>query len=289
MFAPEAHRSLISFNDLRAHGFHLLTEVSHGEETLALRKGPSRLAVARRGASGLYEIHISVPPSGHHSGQPSKGSSYSVIQPGKTTLWHGRLGHPGVTMFRRMLPAITGHSVCTSDANKAGACDACAQGKMSQKPSRWKLPHEMPPPLQRLQGDICGPISPASGPFRYYLVLVDVAGVHFEVSLLSTRNIAFAKILASLIRFRTHFPDHPIKTLRMDNAKEFRSQKFEDYCVATGMSLSYAVPYEHAQNGLAEAFIKKIQLISRPLLLHANLPSSFWSHAVLHAATLLRY
>jgi hypothetical protein len=40
---------------------------------------------------------------------------------------------------------------------------------------------------------------------------------------------------------------------------------------------------------LAEAFIKKIQLISRPLLIHAHLPSSFWSHAVLHAATLLRY
>src|SRR5450759_4161579 len=75
----------------------------------------------------------------------------------------------------------------------------------------------------------------------------------------------------------------------MDNAKEFRSQKFEDYCVATGISLSYAVPYEHAQNGLAEAFIKKIQLISRPLFIHANLPSSFWSHAVIHAATLLKY
>ena len=147
----------------------------------------------------------------------------------------------------------------------------------------------MPPPLTRLQGDICGPITPASGPFRYYLVLVDAAGVHFEVSLLSTRNLAFSKIMASLIRFRTHFPENPVKTLRMDNAKEFRSQKFEDYCVATGISLSYAVPYEHAQNGLAEAFIKKIQIISRPLLLHANLPSSFWSHAVLHAATLLRY
>jgi hypothetical protein len=75
----------------------------------------------------------------------------------------------------------------------------------------------------------------------------------------------------------------------MDNAKEFRSQKFEDYCVATGIALTYMVPYEHAQNGLAEAFIKKIQLISRPLLLHAKLPSSFWSHAVLHAATLLKY
>jgi hypothetical protein len=113
--------------------------------------------------------------------------------------------------------------------------------------------------------------------------------VHFEVSLLNTRNMVFSKILAILIKFRTHYPDSPIQTLRMDNAKEFRAQQFEDYCVASGITLTYAVPYEHAQNGLAEAFIKKIQLISRPLLLHAKLPSHFWSHAVLHAATLLKY
>jgi len=98
----------------------------------------------------------------------------------------------------------------------------------------------------------------------------------------------FPKLLAMLFKFRTHYPDCTVKTLRMDNAKEFRSQQFEDYCVASGINLTYSVPYKHSQNGLAEAFIKKIQLITRPLLIHAKLPSSFWSHAVLHAVTLLR-
>jgi hypothetical protein len=74
----------------------------------------------------------------------------------------------------------------------------------------------------------------------------------------------------------------------MDNAQEFRSHAFEDYCTATGIQLTYSVPYEHAQNGLAEAFIKKVQLITRPLLLHAHLPSDLWAHAVLHAAALLK-
>ena len=110
-----------------------------------------------------------------------------------------------------------------------------------------------------------------------------------EVSLLSTCNIAFAKVLAVLLKFGTHYPDCPIKTLRMDNAKEFRSHKFKDYCVAMEITLTYSVPYEYAQNGLAKAFIKKVQLISQPLLLHAKLPSHFWAHIVLHAATLLRY
>ena len=51
----------------------------------------------------------------------------------------------------------------------------------------------------------------------------------------------------------------------------------------------YSVPYKHFQNGLAEAFIKKIQLISRPLLIQASVPSYFWAHVVLHAVTLLKY
>jgi hypothetical protein len=103
-----------------------------------------------------------------------------------------------------------------------------------------------------VHGDICGPITPASGPFRYFMVLVDAVGIHFEVSLLNTQNIVFAKLLAMLIKFRTHNPDFPVKTLRMDNAAEFKSQHFEDYYLATGIELTYFVPYEHSQNGLAE-------------------------------------
>ena len=78
------------------------------------------------------------------------------------------------------------------------------------------------------------------------MVLVDVACIYFEVSLLSSRNIVFAKVLAMLIKFRIHHSHFPVKSLRMDNAKEFRSQHFEDYCLATGIDLTYSVPYEHS-------------------------------------------
>ena len=192
-------------------------------------------------------------------------------------------------MFRRMIPILLGHEVCQGDANKVGVCSTCAQGKLIQRPSRWKLPTELSPRLHRLYGDICGPITPTSGSFKYFMVLVDTTDIHFKVSLLSTRNIVFAKLLAMIIKFKTHFRDFPVKVLRMDNTAEFKSQHFEDYYMAIGIKLTYLVPYEHFQNGLAEAFIKKIQLISRPLLIQADLPSYFWAYAVLHAAILLRY
>ena len=78
-----------------------------------------------------------------------------------------------------------------------------------------------------------------------------------------------------LLCFHTHFLDQLVRSLRVDNAKEFRSHHFEDFFVASGITLTYSVPYEHLQNGLAEAFIKKNQLIAKPLLLHVGLSSTF--------------
>ena len=68
--------------------------------------------------------------------------------PTKSGLWHGRLGHPGATMLRRMIPILEGHPLCTRDAEHTGRCSAYAQGKFSIKASQWKLPQKLPPPLE---------------------------------------------------------------------------------------------------------------------------------------------
>ena len=297
MYAPDAPRSLISYRDLRANDIHVSTAVENDEEVLELRRGPRRLATAHAAANGLYELCImqASPPCkgeeeasehrhGYHARLPLGGAQASFLAASsKANIWHRRLGHPGTTMMRKMIPILTGHDLCTSDAERVEECAACIQGKLIRQPSRWKLPTEMPAALYRLHGDWCGPITPQSGQFKYFFVLVDASGRHAEVSLLTTRNMVFPKTLAMILRFRNHFPDNQICFLRMDNAMEFKSQAFEDFCTASGIELTYSVPYEHAQNGLAEAYIKKIQLIVRPLLFHANLSPTLWGHAVLHA------
>ena len=75
----------------------------------------------------------------------------------------------------------------------------------------------------------------------------------------------------------------------MDNAGEFTSKAFNDYCLALGISVEHSVPHVHTQNGLAESLIKRIKLIARPLLQDSRLPTSCWGHAVLHAAALIQY
>ncbi|PRQ53193.1 putative RNA-directed DNA polymerase [Rosa chinensis] len=167
-------------------------------------------------------------------------------------------------------------------------CKACSFGKLGPRPSYAKDPKILIPFLQRIQGDICGPIQPSCGPFKYFMVLVDASTRWSHVALLSTRNAAYAKLLAQIIRLRAHYPDHPIKSIRLDNAGEFTSKTFDDYCMSLGIDVEHPVPHVHTQNGLAEAAIKRLQMIARTLVMHTNLPVSAWGYAILHAATLIR-
>ena len=77
---------------------------------------------------------------------------------------------------------------------------------------------ESPVFLERIHGDICGPIHPPCGPFRYFMVLIDASTRWSHVCLLSTRNVAFARLLAQIIKLRAHFSNYPIKTIILDNA-----------------------------------------------------------------------
>jgi hypothetical protein len=135
-------------------------------------------------------------------------------------------------------------------------CSACSLGKLIIRPSKGKINTEAPEFLERIQGDICGPINPSCGPFRYFMVLIDASTRWSYVTLLATRNVAFAKLLAQIIRLRTQFPDYNIKTIRLDNAGEFTSKAFDDYCMATGINVEHPVAHVHTQNGLAKSMIK---------------------------------
>ncbi|KAM2825188.1 hypothetical protein COP1_035011 [Malus domestica] len=204
--------------------------------------------------------------------------------------WHDRLGHPRSTMMHRIITNSNGHPLLSRhvDVSNDNPCKACSQGKLVIGPSQLKIDDESPLFLQRIQGDICGPIQPPCGPFRYFMVLVDVSTRWSHVCLLSTRNVAFARLLAQIIKLQAQFPYHPIKSIRLDNAGEFTYQTFDDYCMTLGIDVEHHVPHVHTQNGLAEAFIKRLQLIARTLLKKTKLPISAWGHAILHATSLVR-
>jgi hypothetical protein len=120
------------------------------------------------------------------------------------------------------------------------------------------------------------------------MVLIDASTRWSHICLLSTQNVAFARFLAQIIRLQEQFPDYPIKKIHLDNASEFISKAFDDYCISIGIDVEHPVAHTHTQNGLAESFIKRLQMIARPLLTKTKLQVSAWGHDILHAASLVR-
>jgi GAG-pre-integrase domain len=195
------------------------------------------------------------------------------------TLWHDMLGHPDNIMMRRIIESANGYPLKDLKIllSKDLSCAACYLGKLIIRSFKNKIKNESPLFLERIQGDICGPISPPCGSFRYFMVLIDT----------STRW-SYVCLLAQIIQLRANFPDYQIKSIRLDNTGEFTSKSFNDYCMSIEIKVEHPVAHVHTQNSLAKLLIKRLQLIARPLLMKYNLPSSAWGHTLLHAAALIR-
>ena len=287
LFSSKSPRNLLSFKDIRRNGYHVETINEMNVEYLGITKIVSDqkyvLEKLSTLSSGLYYAKISTIEA--HSIVNQKFTDLKTF-----VLLHDRIGHPGSIMMRRIIENSNGHPLKNLKilTNDEFSCAACCQGKLITRPSPMKVNIESPQFLERIHGDICGPIHPSSGSFRYFMVLIDASSRWSHVCLLSSRNLAFAKLLAQMIQLRAQFSDYPIKTIRLDNAGEFTSQAFDAYCVSVGIKVEHPVAHVHTQNGLAESFIKRLQLIARPLLMKSELPTTVWGHAILHAASLVR-
>ncbi len=72
----------------------------------------------------------------------------------------------------------------------------------------------------------------------------------------------------------------PIKVLRSDNGGEYLSKEFESFLKKNGIVHQLSVPYNPAQNGVAERMNRTIMESTRSMLSHAHMPKEFWAEAV---------
>ena len=90
------------------------------------------------------------------------------------------------------------------------------------------------------------------------MILIHAFSRWSHVCLLSTRSVAFARFLTQIIRLRAQFSDYTIKKVRLDNASEFTSQAFNDYCMSIRIVVKHLVAHVHTQNGLTKSLIKRL-------------------------------
>jgi hypothetical protein len=158
--------------------------------------------------------------------------------------------------MRKIIGNSIGHNLSAKFPKSSNfVCTACPIEKLIVMPYPLKIKVEPLKFLERIQGDICGPITPNSGPFRFFMVLIDTSTRWSHVCLLSTCNHAFANIMSQIIKLKEIFLEHRTQTICMDNVAKFSYHAFNDYCVALGIEVQHFVPYVHTQNGLVESLI----------------------------------
>ena len=121
-----------------------------------------------------------------------------IIDPKSLTLWHERIGHPGVSMMRHIIESFTIYPLINQKVIPRDKlpCSACSLEKLMIQPSPIKIWNESPKNLEKNQGDICGPIHSYSIPIRYFMVLINASTRWSHVFLLSIWNTIFSKLLA---------------------------------------------------------------------------------------------
>jgi hypothetical protein len=113
-------------------------------------------------------------------------------------------------MMRKIIGNSSDHNLNSAKFPKSSnfMFIACATGKLILRPLPIKIKVEPLKFLERIQGDICGPIKPLSGPFRYFIVLIDASTRRSHVCLLLTQNYAFAKFMMQVIRLKANYSEY---------------------------------------------------------------------------------
>jgi hypothetical protein len=136
-------------------------------------------------------------------------------------------------MMRKIWGNSISHNLIESKFPKSSyfICTACVSEKLILRHSPPKIQVESLKFIKRIQGDICGPIQPLSGPFMDFMVFINACTRWSHVCRLSKRDHVFAKFMMQAIRLKEKKFEHRIQSVWLDSVVEFSSRTFNDYCM----------------------------------------------------------
>ena len=152
-------------------------------------------------------------------------------------------------------------------------CEACLLGKQHRCPYPKGVGERATENFQLIHSEICGPMSVNSlgGP-RYYITFIDDYPRFTSVYFMKTKDEALEK-LKEFHSFDVNFTGKQVKVLRTDNGGVYCSNAFDAYLKENGITHQLTVPYNPAQNGVAERMNRKIVESARSMLSHSNMPN----------------
>jgi hypothetical protein len=155
------------------------------------------------------------------------------------------MGHIGV---KRLKHAVEG---LLFDEDSTGTCEICTRANVKRQPFPQVSDRRATRLLERIHGDICGPLVTRHNSYRYFLLLIDEHSSGTTVYCLTRRSDTLDKFKHYKATVET-LHGAKICFFRIDNAPEFIEGEMRKFCDGAGIIYERTVPDAPQQNGKTE-------------------------------------
>ena len=195
-------------------------------------------------------------------------------------LWHCRLGHLGMDNVIKIANGNMVKGIGHLSSESKPFCEGCVMGKQHRCPYPKGISYRATEPFELIHSDVCGPMPESSiGGSRYYVTFIDDFTRYTFVYFLKNKSQVLEKF-KGFHNYAKNVSGKGIKVIRTDNGGEYCSKEFESFLKENGIVHQLTVPYNPAQNGVAERMNRTVMESARAMMSHSNLPNQFWVEAV---------
>ena len=266
LYLPELEKNLLSVHAMVRRGATVTfkddkCEISRNSKILAMAEIQGKLYALK-----IAKEHVNI------AKQQPETDQY---------LWHCRFGHLGMNNVNKLIEENMVNGMGgVSNKNDNQFCEACTKGKQHRCPYPKSADYRASEPFELVHSDVCGPMPvPSFGGSRYFVTFIDDYSRHTFVYFMKNKSEVLEKF-KEFNSYAVNATGKPIKILRSDNGGEYSSKEFESFLKKNGIVHQLSVPYNPAQNGVAERMNRTIMESTRSMLSHAQMPNEFWAEAV---------
>ncbi|KAK9043188.1 hypothetical protein V6N11_071535 [Hibiscus sabdariffa] len=139
--------------------------------------------------------------------------------------------------------------------------------------------------LGLIHSDVCGPMNAqARGGFQYFITFTDDFSRYGYIYLMRHKS----EVLEKFKEFKNNEVQNQhgksIKALRSDRGGEYLSQDFDELLKECGIISQLTPPGTPQWNGVSERINRTLLDMVRSMMIHTDLPTSFWGYALETAA-----
>ena len=168
----------------------------------------------------------------------------------------------------------------TGQSGDNSTCESCMMGKQHRTAYPKEIPYRATQPFEIVHSDVCGPMHVNShGNSKYFVTFVDDYSRYVHVYFIKGKDEVLEKF-KEFANYAANTTGKKVKVLRSDNGGEYCSKAFKAYLKESGIVHQTTVPYNPAQNGVAERMNRTLLETSRSMMAHSKVPFEFWAEAM---------